>query len=97
MLKLLIFRCTRCSETGAHSDHFLLHINTPVPRRALACALGKPSMLEIPPPDLPPRRAGRGGVGRLRFECGREAPPAVPRIARRGGGGAEITKKVRSD
>ena len=27
MLKLLIFRCTRCSETGAHSDHFLLHIN----------------------------------------------------------------------
>ena len=28
MLKLLIFRCTRCSETGAHSDHFLLHINT---------------------------------------------------------------------
>lgn len=27
MLKLLIFRCTRCSETGAHSDHFILHIN----------------------------------------------------------------------
>ena len=48
------------------------------------------------PPD-PPRRAGRGGIGRLRFECGREAPPAVPRIARREGGGAEITKKVRSD
>lgn len=28
MLKLLIFRCTRCSETGAHSDHFILHINS---------------------------------------------------------------------
>ena len=33
----------------------------------------------------------------MRFECGREAPPAVPRDARREGGGAEITKKVRSD
>ena len=28
MLKLLIFRCTRRSEAGAHSDHFLLHINS---------------------------------------------------------------------
>lgn len=27
MLKLLISRCTRRSKTGAHSDHFLLHIN----------------------------------------------------------------------
>lgn len=27
MLKLLTFRCTRRSEAGAHSDHFLLHIN----------------------------------------------------------------------
>ena len=27
MLKLLISRCARCSKTGAHSDHFLLHIN----------------------------------------------------------------------
>ena len=27
MLKLLVSRCTRCSKTGAHSDHFLLHIN----------------------------------------------------------------------
>ena len=27
MLKLLIFWCTRRSETGAHSDQFLLHIN----------------------------------------------------------------------
>lgn len=62
-----------------------------MPRRALACALGKPSMLEIPPD--PPRRAGRGGVGRLRFECGREAPPAVPRIARRGGRWSRDNKK----
>ena len=36
MLKLLIFRCTRCSETGAHSDHFLLHINNADVDRALA-------------------------------------------------------------
>ncbi|CDD39721.1 transposase mutator type [Collinsella sp. CAG:398] len=28
MLKLLISRCARCSKTGAHSDHFLLHINS---------------------------------------------------------------------
>ena len=27
VIKLLISRCTRCSETGAHLDHFLLHIN----------------------------------------------------------------------
>ena len=27
MLKPLIFQCTRCSEAGAQSDHFLLHIN----------------------------------------------------------------------
>ena len=28
MLKPLIFQCTRCSEAGAQSDHFLLHINS---------------------------------------------------------------------
>ncbi len=33
MLKLLISRCARCSKTGAHSDHFLLHINTKCNRR----------------------------------------------------------------
>ena len=27
MIKLLNSWCTRCSETGAHLDHFLLHIN----------------------------------------------------------------------
>ena len=45
MLKLLIFRCTRCSETGAHSDHFLLHINNAFrserpPRRQAAAGAG---------------------------------------------------------
>ena len=28
VIKLLNSWCTRCSEAGAHSDHFLLHINT---------------------------------------------------------------------
>ena len=42
MLKLLISRCARCSKTGAHSDHFLLHINT---RRMQA---------RLPPAFLPP-------------------------------------------
>ena len=28
MIKLLNSWCTRCSEAGAHLDHFLLHINT---------------------------------------------------------------------
>lgn len=32
MLKPLIFQCTRCSEAGAQSDHFLLHINTELRR-----------------------------------------------------------------
>ena len=27
MIKLLNSWCTRCSEAGAHLDHFLLHIN----------------------------------------------------------------------
>ena len=34
MLKLLISRCARCSKTGAHSDHVLLHINT---RKGRSC------------------------------------------------------------
>ena len=28
MIKLLNSWCTRCSEAGAHLDHFLLHINS---------------------------------------------------------------------
>lgn len=39
MLKLLISRCARCSKTGAHSDHFLLHINSHAPRTRVASDL----------------------------------------------------------
>ena len=56
MLKLLIFWCTRRSETGAHSDQFLLHINS---RRGIV------------PVPLPRRRAGPGrGRGAARAAAG---------------------------
>ena len=49
MLKLLISRCARCSKTGAHSDHFLLHINT---RREAASIKGSRYALVKNPEDL---------------------------------------------
>ena len=36
MIKLLNSWCTRCSEAGAHLDHFLLHINARYSRHPIA-------------------------------------------------------------
>ena len=70
MLKLLIFRCTRYSDSGVHSDQFILHIN----KRVVALA----ALARF---DLDERHLARVGVLRNEVDL---AAPALREVAVRG-------------
>lgn len=70
MLKLLISRCTRCSKTGAYSDHFLLHINR--------------KWSPLLPTEIAARRGIGPEAARVAAEANRRLHAKAERLRRRG-------------